>query len=60
MTHHLANYTLQAMLHLAMDEFTTPEREQKLGVMVSDFIFLLLLLYSIIYFSILLSYLALA
>jgi hypothetical protein len=35
MTHHLANYTLHAMLHLSMNEFTTPERQQKVGVMVS-------------------------
>jgi hypothetical protein len=35
MIHHLSNYTLHAMLYLSMNEFTTPEREQKLGVMVS-------------------------
>lgn len=35
MVHRLANYTLQAMLYLNMNEFTTPEREQKLGVLVS-------------------------
>ena len=35
MTHHLANYTLQAMVYLAVNEFTTPEREQRLGVLVS-------------------------
>lgn len=34
MIYHLANCTLDAMLHLSMNEFTTPEREQKLGVMV--------------------------
>jgi hypothetical protein len=39
MIHHLANYTLNAMLYLSMNEFTTPEREQKVGVMVS-FIFI--------------------
>jgi hypothetical protein len=35
MAHRAANFTIQAMLHLAINEFTTPEREQKLGVMVS-------------------------
>ena len=35
MISHLANYTLDAMLYLAVNEFTTPEREQRLGVMVS-------------------------
>lgn len=34
MIHRLANYTLYAMLYLSMNEFTTPEREQKVGVMV--------------------------
>ncbi|CAF1152521.1 unnamed protein product [Rotaria sordida] len=34
MTHRLANYTLQAMLYLNINEFTTPEREQKLGIML--------------------------
>ncbi|CAF0832096.1 unnamed protein product [Rotaria sp. Silwood1] len=34
MAHRLANYTLQAMLYLSINEFTTPEREQKLGVML--------------------------
>lgn len=37
--HVAANYTIQAMLHLTKEEFTTPEREQRLGVMV-DYIFL--------------------
>ncbi len=37
MTFYLANYTLHAMLHLSMNEFTTPEREQKVGVLVSSF-----------------------
>lgn len=34
MIYHLANYTLDAMLHLSLNEFTKPEREFKLGVMV--------------------------
>jgi len=37
MIHRLANYTLDGMLYLSMNEFTTPEREQKVGVMVSFF-----------------------
>jgi hypothetical protein len=35
MTHRIAYFTLEAMLHLSNNEFTTPEREHKLGVMVS-------------------------
>jgi hypothetical protein len=35
MISHLANYTLDAMLYLVVNEFTTPEREQRLGVMVN-------------------------
>ena len=30
----MSDYTIQAMLHLVRNEFTTPEREHKLGVMV--------------------------
>ena len=30
----LANYTVEAMLYLSINEFSTPEREQRLGVMV--------------------------
>lgn len=36
MMYHLANYTLYAMLYLAINEFTRPEREQKVGVMVRN------------------------
>jgi hypothetical protein len=32
--HVTANYTVEAMIYLVDNEFTTPEREQKLGVMV--------------------------
>lgn len=35
MAHRMANYTIQAMTHLIINEFTKPEREQKLGVAVS-------------------------
>ncbi|CAF3237270.1 unnamed protein product, partial [Rotaria sp. Silwood2] len=34
MANRLANYTLQAMLYLNINEFTTPERQQQLGVML--------------------------
>ena len=30
----MANYTVEAMHYLVTNEFTTPEREQKVGVMV--------------------------
>lgn len=39
MIYRLANYTLEGMLYLSMNEFTTPEREQKLGVMVRPLIY---------------------
>ena len=39
MAHRMANFTIQAMLHLVINEFTQPEREQKLGVMVSYVLF---------------------
>lgn len=35
MTHRMANFTITAMIHLTMHEFSTPEREQRLGVLVS-------------------------
>jgi len=38
MAHRIADFTIEAMLHLSMNEFTTPEREFKLGVMVRHFI----------------------
>jgi hypothetical protein len=31
----IANFSLEAMLHLAINEFTTVEREGRLGVLVS-------------------------
>ena len=34
MMHRIADLTIDAMLHLAINEFTTPERQHKLGVMV--------------------------
>ncbi|CAF0879088.1 unnamed protein product [Adineta steineri] len=46
MIHHMANYTIQAMIHLVTNEFTTPERERKLGVMLwPEWHFGVLLLY---------------
>jgi hypothetical protein len=38
MAHRIANFTIEAMLHLSINEFTTPERESQLGVMVRYFI----------------------
>jgi hypothetical protein len=34
MTHRIAEHTIEAMLYLSMHEFSTPEREQKLGTLV--------------------------
>jgi hypothetical protein len=56
MIHRLANYTLDGMLYLSMNEFTTPEREQKVGVMVSFFFFCI----ELFIFQLFLLYLALA
>jgi hypothetical protein len=33
----IANFSLEAMLHLAVNEFTEVERQRKLGVLVSLF-----------------------
>jgi hypothetical protein len=33
----IANFSLEAMLYLAINEFTIPERQDKLGVLVSLF-----------------------
>ncbi|CAF4300449.1 unnamed protein product, partial [Adineta steineri] len=42
----MANYTIQGMIHLVTNEFTTPERERKLGVMLwPEWHFGVLLLY---------------
>jgi hypothetical protein len=39
MTQKIANLTMFAMAYLSANEFTTPEREGKLGVMVNiDFV----------------------
>ncbi|CAF3369093.1 unnamed protein product [Rotaria socialis] len=47
MAYRLANYTIQAMLYLNMNEFTKPEREQQLGVMLwPEWHYGVLLLYS--------------
>ncbi|CAF0823084.1 unnamed protein product [Adineta ricciae] len=44
--YHMSDYTIQAMLHLVRNEFTTPEREHKLGVMLwPEWHFGVLLLY---------------
>lgn len=32
----VANLSLEAMIHLSIYEFTTPEKEDKLGIMVSS------------------------
>ena len=45
MIYHLANYTLDGMLYLTLNEFTTPEREHKLGVMVELFQFFSLIVF---------------
>ena len=37
MAYRIANYTAEAMIHLAANEFSTPEREQRLGVLVGHF-----------------------
>jgi hypothetical protein len=52
MIHRMADCTIQAMLYVVINEFTTPEKEGKLGVMVS--------FCSIELFVFLLSYVALA
>ena len=39
MVYQIANYTIDAMMHLVLNEFTQPERESKVGVMVSSFLF---------------------
>ena len=39
MVYQIANYTIDAMMHLALNEFTQPERDSKVGVMVSSFLF---------------------
>ncbi|UJR27808.1 hypothetical protein I4U23_009077 [Adineta vaga] len=45
-TYQMADYTIQAMIHLVMNEFTIPEREHKLGVMLwPEWHFGVLLLY---------------
>ncbi len=35
MTHNISRYTLQGMVHLTINEFTLPEIEEKVGVLVS-------------------------
>jgi hypothetical protein len=35
MIHRMTDFTIQAMLYVVINEFTTPEKEGKLGIMVS-------------------------
>jgi len=54
MIHRMADCTIQAMLYVVINEFTTPEKEGKLGVMVSFCsieLFLFILCFFVILFS---------